>query len=767
METLEEVPVRLLSLSACFLLSFAHLPVALRAQTQPLVSPGSVIEVSGRVLDPASLPVVGARVVIWTSPGLVRETITGADGDFSLDVPAAATAEVHVEYDGFQGAAVRFTPAAGAAPLEIRLSVTAVNESLTVTASQVDLPRALAPTHVTMLSGDDLRAQHAESLADALRLVPGFTVASTGGRGALTTMFARGGESDYALVLIDGVRVNNFGGLFDAAQLPVDAVDRVEVARGPQSALFGSDAIGGVVHVISRRDHVSRADAAIDGGSYGTLRATSAASVAHGHWRLGLSGERQTSDGFEGLSPTSGALVSNDDYTRTSGRLSLRHDTPRTALFGHTRFAQNDRGVPGPFGRDPGGTYGGVDTISRTLNRPRELAAGLTHSATPRLLLRAHASHARSRSSFASPFGESESRFSRTAARVSGDITVTNRVAATVGIEQSRERADSTFILGGNAAAIPVRRALTGVFSEARVTASDRLFFSAGMRVEHIRREALEADPLAFPPRPTLPEDRLWSFNPKLSASYALGPSTASAPVWRVKVNAGTGIRPPDAFEIAYTDNPSLKPERSISADLGLEHTWADGRMVTEGVAFVNRYDDLLVAVGRSFADASQFRTDNIANAETKGVELATTAAAGASLRVRASYTFLVSSVLAVDGASRQAPSPFDVGQPLIRRPRHNATAQATWAHRQLSVFSRVQLRGRTLDIDPSYGAFGGTFTNPGFAVMDLGASMRIGRQVSVSARALNLFDRRYEEVLGFPTLGRQFLVGVRVASHR
>lgn len=733
------------------------------AQTATETRP-STVELTGSVVDPDGLPLGGARVLVVIPSGLVRETVTEDGGHFRILVPAAEWAEVRVEHAGFRAVPVRISPRTQRAPLAIRLSLTGIGEALTVTASQVEVPQSQTATHVTLLDREDLRAQHSESLSDALRLVPGLTVSSTGGRGALATMFTRGGESDYTLVLVDGVRVNNFGGLFDAGQLPLEGVDRVEIARGPQSALFGSDAIGGVVHVVSRRDRLSRGEASVEVGSFGTRRTAGHGAFSRGGWLFGASAEQQMSDGLSDRAATTGALVSNDDYSRTSGRVSARRESSRGSVSGHIRMANNDRGVPGPFGQDPGGTFSGVDTVSRTRNGPREVALGLAHAVTPTTLVRAQVSHARARSRFTSPYGISEAFFDRTTARATGDVSPWPLLAASVGVEHTTESAESSFILGNNAEIAPVRRGLTGLFGEVRLTWSDRLFVSTGLRVEHITRAQLSADPAAFPPRPLLPDDEIWSANPKLSVSFRPGRPATRLAQWRATLNAGTGIRPPDAFELAFTDNPSLRPERTRSADLGLEHTAWRGRVITEGVAFFNRYDDLIVAVGRSFANVSQFRTANLSNARTRGLELASTLAT-ATVRLRAGYTWLSSAVLAVDGTGNLAPAPFAVGQPLVRRPRHQASILGSWTKGHVAAYSRLQLRGRTLDIDPSFGAFGGTFENTGFAVVDLGGSMRWGPALQISVRALNLFGEQYEEVLGFPALGRQLILGVRVAS--
>src|SRR5204862_249556 len=148
-----------------------------------------------------------------------------------------------------------------------------------------------AADSVTVISADEIRAHQVETTSDALRLVPGLSVTRSGGRGAITSLFPRGGSSNYTLVLVDGIRANAFGGGYDFAHLSVADVDRIEVVRGPESALFGADAIGAVVQVVTRRGGPATLEAAVEGGSQGTARATAAASGSKGPWTFGAGAE--------------------------------------------------------------------------------------------------------------------------------------------------------------------------------------------------------------------------------------------------------------------------------------------------------------------------------------------------------------------------------------------------------------------------------------------------------------------------------------------
>jgi outer membrane receptor protein involved in Fe transport len=234
-----------------------------------------------------------------------------------------------------------------------------------------------------------------------------------------------------------------------------------------------------------------------------------------------------------------------------------------------------------------------------------------------------------------------------------------------------------------------------------------------------------------------------------------------------VHATAGTGIRPPDAFEIAFTDNPSLKPERTRSVEGGLAQEFAGGLLRADATAFVNRYDDVIVAVRAVSPGASQYRTDNISNARARGVELAFSSRIRGGVSALLSYTFLDTEILRDDGDGGNIPAPFRPGDALIRRPRHQAAVDVTFVRHRVSAYARVGARGRVLDIDPSYGAFGGLLIAPGFVTTHAGAAFRLTPRIEMYGHISNLFDRRYEEAIGFPAPPRTATIGVRVAAGR
>jgi outer membrane receptor protein involved in Fe transport len=369
--------------------------------------------------------------------------------------------------------------------------------------------------------------------------------------------------------------------------------------------------------------------------------------------------------------------------------------------------------------------------------------------------------------SFLSAFGLSESSTRRLHGRVQTDAALDAGIGLSGGVEWLSERARSTFITAGPAP-VPVDRRVIGSFGELRWSGAERLTVQAGLRAEHIMRRALAGNPSTFSPRPAFSDDAVVSVNPKVAASWLVSrtaPAEGARQWTRVHAAAGTGIRPPDAFEIAFTDNPNLKPERSRSIEGGVTQAIAGGTIQLDATIFFNRYDDLIISVG-SLRDVSRYRTDNVSNARARGTEASVAWQARAGIGVRAHYTFLDTEIRAVYGTA-QAPSPYRVGDALLRRPRHQGMLAVDWRTDRLTTFASLTARGATLDAEPAFGPSGGLYRNPGRLVADLGGAWHIAGGLEVFARILNLFDRAYEDALGYPAPGRTAFGGVRIAAGR
>jgi outer membrane cobalamin receptor len=719
--------------------------------------------IEGRVVDSQGAAVSGATVIVTGLTNQPASTRTSEDGQFELTGLAEGRYDVAVSAPGLHGEALGVTVTSTPVRVDITARVSAVAETLIVSASQIDQPLSRTADSVTVIPGSELDTRQITTLGSALSTVPGFTVARSGGPGTLTSLFPRGGESDFTLVLVDGVRANAFGGGMDLSQVPLADFDRIEVVRGPQSSLFGADAIGGVVQIITRQGGDPSVAAQLETGSRSTKRYQASTTGSIGAFRWQAGGDYFSDEGFTGTAAATGEQVSNDDARERQGWAGGGWRAARgTDLQGSFRYVDTDRGAPGPYGTDPAGRFSGVDRISRGTTERMATSLRLVHPWTgpaSRIRQRIELDHAGYDLSFLSPFGRSESDTRRTHARVQTDAVLDAGFGVSGGIEWLSESARSSFIQA-DGAQIPVERRIIGTFGEARWNALERVSVQAGLRGEHITREAFSVSGFS--------DDTVVSFNPKVSMSWLVSPSlpAAGARAWtRLRGAVGTGIRPPDVFEIAFTDNPELKPERSRSIEAGVTQVFATGRLQLDATAFVNRYDDLIVSVG-SLRDVSRYRTDNVSNAHARGVELGGVWQPRIGMNIRASYTFLDTEILAVDHTSL-APPPYQVGDPLLRRPRHSGNITVQVTRNRWSGFTTLEARGQTLDAEPAFGPSGGLYQNPGRGVLDAGGSIRLVRGVDVFARVLNLFDHQYEEVLGFPSPGRTGFVGVRVAARR
>ena len=244
------------------------LAIAPAAAQEPVTVRGAVTDSSGGVLPGVTVEAQRGLLVVAT-------TATGDDGGYRLDLPEAGRYQVTAHLDGFAAGAAEVTAAAGGAIADFRLAIAPYRDTVVVTASRTAESAASVTESHSVFTADDIATLGSHSVADVLRYVPGLNVESTGREGSVTSVFARGGESDYNHVLIDGVRVNDNGGYFDFDRVSAAEIERVEVVRGAQSALYGSDAIGSVIQIFTKRgapDSGPRVSGSFEGGSFGTTR---------------------------------------------------------------------------------------------------------------------------------------------------------------------------------------------------------------------------------------------------------------------------------------------------------------------------------------------------------------------------------------------------------------------------------------------------------------------------------------------------------------
>ena len=765
------------------------------------------VTVSGTVTDASGGVVPGATVEALAGGQVVSSSTTGQDGRYRLEVPPGQQ-QIRARLQGFADETAAVNASANVTR-DVTLRVAAIGDTLVVTAARMAETRANTTASVAVFSAADLETLGARSVADVLRVVPGLSVETNGREGGLTSLFSRGGESDYNLVLIDGVRVNNNGGTFDFNRVSSAEIDRVEIVRGGQSSLYGSDAMGAVVQIFTKRAGPSDAPqvaGSVQGGNFNTWRGNVGVNGgARGRldYNAGVS-YRGTDGAFADLLPE------DDRFCQTAfdGGLGIvlgDRATVRTGL----RFSDAQGRSVGPI------AYGSRDTGTAYDTKDVSWHLGVTHRIAPRVTGTGTVAYFRNDSTSAdrvadpsfnlfaimagrpgavfpdsprlvrfidqatfnairggsqplpagefiatTPFGVGDfpfttvTKFRRPAFKYQADVAWWAGQTLTAGYEFEKETdaLNSAFRIDNNA-----------VFVQQQLTSRNRWFMTFGARIDDNSHYGTNA-------------------SPKLSLGGFLLPLTTGA-VSSVKVfsNIGKGIKNPlfgELFGSLFSDgNPSLRPERARTVDVGAEVTLADQRWRANVTYFDNAYRDQVAFLSSGFGLDGRPDFVNIAGSKADGWELeAVMQRPTAGFTGAASYTLVDTQVTATTSTSAQ----FQPGQPLLRRPKHSGTFRLAYAAGAATINLDARVVGQRHDAafiglqavpspgSPITAARSVDITvNPGYTVLGLSADYRLRDALTLFLRIDNLADEAYEGALGYPGLPRSAAVGARFSLGR
>jgi vitamin B12 transporter len=779
------------------------LALALGLSSAPLSAQGGVATVSGTIKDASGGVLPGAMVDVVIAERASSSATTDSDGRYRVQAPAGVPFELRVRLEGFADQVIEMAGSNGAVTRDVTLQIGRVSDTLVVTASRGAESRANVTQAVTSFTSEDIEALGSTSIVDIVRFVPGLNADGNGREGGLTSVFSRGGESDYNLVLVDGVRVNANGGFFDFGRIAAGEIERVEVVRGAQSALYGSDAIGSVIQIFTKRAQPTqepRVSGDLEGGSFNTFRGdvnVGGGALRRLDYHAGVT-YRSTDGAFQDL------LVEDDVFEQVAFNGSLgaslgNRASLRTAL----RTNRSDGRAVGPIAYAPGDTGTAYDTrdVSWHLDFNHSVGDRFTGAAnvgffrtrsanvdaigdpsfnvyailegTPGALFPDGTRLVRfiSQSEFTSLSGAGASpgagqflagtpfavgdfpftsltEFQRPAFKYQGDFVWAAGQRLSAGYEWERET---------DLRAVDVSLDNNAFFVQQQFSLADRWFVSMGARVD--QKESY---------------DRF--FSPKLSAGGFVMPFRPG-PVSSVKVfgNIGKGIKSPSLSErlgASFSDpNPDLKVERARTADIGVEATFASQRLRASAIYFDNDFRDMIAfRSGRVGDGIPEFI--NIDGSEAHGVELDLVLQRPvAGFTASGSYALVDSEVLTDQRTNTQ----FQPGQPLLRRPKHSGTLRASYSTGRATVNFDTRFVGNRHD---------GTFlfpllrivpnaamplplntditVTPGYMVSGLGVDVRAHEQLTVFVRANNIGDTEYQSALGWPGLPRNVMAGVR-----
>jgi vitamin B12 transporter len=581
----------------------------------------------------------------------------------------------------------------------------AIQQEIIVTASALPEELDETPVAATVITRQDIERREARDVSDVLREVPGLAVSRTGSPGKNTTLFIRGGSSKQALVLWNGMAMNNayFSG-YDFGQLSSAGVERVEVVRGPFSALYGSEAVSGVINVLTKPS-ASGASIDIQAGEHGLFNGALSGAAVRERWVLNGAVERRIDDGF----------AANDDFAGNSILGGATFTPSEHASAGiQARYSSYELGDP--FVPNSSASAFVASPKRREDGSQMQIAIPLTLQ-TARSTFELRLSDSRRDDTFDDPEGpfgpeHSDVNASSRGARVTAR-TNTALGAITIGGEYERALVDSDSNFGG----IDARsRTNKSAFVEDRLSHAlgtrSSIELAAGARYDDFGPFGSET-------------------SPRIAAAWVAGGH-------KLRASYGEGFRAPAIGELYFPfgGNVDLRAERSRNAELGYEHFAPNGSF--SATVFDADYTNLI-----SFGPTFQF--ENIAAAKSRGLELGVMHRSGA-LQLDLSYTYLDTE----DEAT---------GAELPRRPRHSGSIALGYQGSGYSaelVIAHKGVRDDVTDLFPF-----GIVRNAAYTTADVTLHYQLGA-LQPYVKLENLTDRSYEEVFGYPSGRRRAIVGVR-----
>jgi vitamin B12 transporter len=594
-----------------------------------------------------------------------------------------------------------------------------LTDTIVVTATRIPTPQEQVASSISVVTAEDIAARQLQSLPDLLKQVPGLNLVQTGGPGGQTSVFMRGTNSNHTKVLVDGIDVSdpsNSGGAFDFGQFLTQDIQKVEILRGPQSGLYGSDAIGGVINIITKTGAgPAEFNAGVEAGSFDTFNQTGgvsgsldgfhyAANVAHVHsgetpvtpLDLLAPGERRIDDYYDNF--TASTKLGFDVTENFDLGLVARYTDTHLRLTG-----ENEDNFPADF---PDSAQSANNTLQ---TYARATAHLLAFDGTLEQSLGLAYSNIKS-SDFAPEFPRSDAFGERVKFDWQGIIRLAADEKLLLGAEHQRDEIT---------APISASTSIDSGYAELQSSFGDRLFDTISVRYDE--------------------NDR---FGGKLTYRFAPAYLLTETGT-KLKASIGTGFKAPTLNQLfqSFPDfdffaNPNLKPESSMGWDLGVEQALAGDRVRFGATYFHNNIKNLI-------ADSADFTTDiNVGRAVTQGVESFVAYQPIQALTLRLDYTY----TRAMDEIADQE---------LLRRPKHKGSLNAAWAAtRRLSLSATVLAVSSWVDGNRDF-SISRLNASP-YATVDMAAAYAVTGNLSVYGRVTNLLDRRYENPVGFlqPSFG-------------
>ena len=582
-----------------------------------------------------------------------------------------------------------------------------------VTATRTEQPLSDLVADVSIVDRKTIEASGATGVVDLLARLPGVQIARNGGVGNSASVFLRGAETRFTAVYIDGVRVDSQstgGAVWE--QIPLSQIDRIEVLRGPAAAVYGSDAIGGVVQLFTRKGRgPAQPYVGVGVGNHGTRKVEAGISGASGAFDYALGVAHERSKGYDIRTSDAKANPDRDGYQSTSGnarvgfKVNARHRLDATLLASYMNSGYDAFGYK-PLAPDDDRNKNRLRTAGLSWNAQWSNAYSTRLSVTDTLSrYETEPSLYRTETSLRGYVWQNEVRLG--AHRLSATLerredSLNNPALDVYSKTIDRDRSQNAIALG------------YGIHSGAH---------TVQLNVRH---------------------DEDSEFGGKNTGSAAYG--YEFAPKWRATASAGTAFRAPTLYQrFSEYGDASLQPESSRNVEVGLRY--AQGSSSFSATAYRNRVTNLISFAGGGNCGSAFGCYANTARAEYRGATLAGSHKLG-SVQVRGSMDF-------------QKPRDLDTGKLLARRAKRYATLGADTQLAGWTVGTELQASGQRFDDAKN------TRVLEGYGLVNLYASKRIAQDFTLLARVDNLSDKDYQLARTYVPPGRTLYVGLKWAPQR
>ncbi|HXR16298.1 MAG TPA: TonB-dependent receptor [Terriglobales bacterium] len=720
-----------------------------------LLAAPSAAELKIKVVDPQSAAVAGAQVLLLEGQTKSHPAVelTSAEGVAVFRGIGSGPHQVRVLVPGF---AVETTAlSANADSITVQLHLATASETVVVTATRTPVPGEDAGADVATLNREQLQVMNPVAADDAVRFLPGAVVNTAGQRGGLSSLFVRGGNSNYNKVIVDGVSVTEPGGTIDFGTLSLGEADRLEFLRGTQSTLYGSDAMSSVVQVWTRTGNtpVPELRFGADAGNYSTESGSASLAGSRGRFDYNVFGNQFNTSGSgpntDYSNSLEGANLGFGVNQQISMRLRVRHDNNTTGVPGALNFngtnAFDIGGTTYVLSPDLGGRAR-QNNLLASLDLTVKTGSNWTHHFIGfEYNLKTNNSDS-GISPENTPFGTINTPFealvniNRAGFDYQGDYVERSWACTTIGYEFEDENGSvndpipADFASGGHGL-----RLNQAAYAQQALTLG-RLTVIAGGRFVHNTTFGNTGVPRLAVGFQALRGGHIFS-GTRLNFSYA------------------TGIKEP-RFEETFVSsefqlpNLNLKAERNRAFEAGFQQN-----LLNRFVLVANYFNNL-------FHDQIEFVTVNPTTFVGQYVNLQKSLAHGAEVELQSrltkhlswntSYTYTSTQILLAPAGSFP---PDAQGDPLLRRPRHSATTMLTYLGPRWGANLGGSFLGPRPDSD--FDGFGITHT-PGYFLLNIGGWYKVNSRVMIYGNVENALDHFYEEVTGYPALGANFRAGMR-----